>query len=541
MDYKQIVEDKEATFGDLYTRMDTDKDLYNLKAYQLKDWVGQEIKHVINVTCNDPKVFADRIIAWIQAAIMQTVVEGKELQLMPNQESSLIEVFLDKGLYPAVDKKLQSSPNRNIPSLYHFQCFHSAQRGRIGGRILVGMDGEDFAPDILPLDMRYVAYESSGDGLNWVSNRTTRPRALINEEYPEVGLTSATGEVLDIWTIDENIVFIDNKEVKTVKHKMGYVPFVIAVAPTGSLMQDADAFANTGESIYSSNRGLYDEKSRLLSILQTLDMMSFRAALQYVGPGGISAELPKEDPRAVGGMIAVEGGGGFSLVPIQDIQNSSRMFLSMIENMIQRGGLPTIDFGNLNFPLSGSAIELLQSSKDPLFLPRLQNLAVWYQRASEMAIRQYKDKKIRVKIGGEKSYITPQMLEGDYLITYKFFPVSPEEEIANYSKATAAREWYDPDTIRRDILKMQNPDEVKRKVDAYLAEIADPILAQYNRTISLIEQDEIIPSWMSYSRLKEMLTLRQQGGIPEEPVSLPKGTPIPLFNRGGRPATGGQE
>lgn len=541
MDYKKMVEEKEAQFAPLRSRNDTDKDLYNLKAFQLKDWLDQDIKHVINVTCNDPRVMADRIVGWLQGAVMQTVVEGKQLQMLPDKKTSLIENFLDKGLYPAVDKRLQQVPNRNIPSLYHFQCFHSALRGRVVARVLIGMVGDNFVPDILPIDSRYFCYESGSDGMKWGSSRTTRSKELINAEYPNVGLTSATGEVLDIWTEDKNIVYVEDKEAKQVKQKLGYPPFVVAVAPTGSMLQDTDAFGNSGESIYAANRSLYDEKSRLLSILQTLDMMGFRAALQYASQQGISAELPQEDPRAVGGVVPVEIGGGYSLIPVQDIRNSAHMFLAMIEAMLQRGGLPTIDYGSLNFPLSGSAIELLQASKDPLFLPRLQCLAVFYQSVSRMAIQQYIDKKIRVELGEEKVYYTPQMLEGDFLINYKFFPVSPEEELANYSKATAAREWYDPDTIRRDVLKMQNPDEVKRKVDAHLAEMADPALAQYNRTKSLIEQGEDILARMSMARLEEMLMQRQmamQGGIsaqgiPEESVELPKGSPIPLFGKGG--------
>lgn len=541
MDYKKMVEEKEGTFGGLYGRNDTDKDFYNLKAFQLKDWLNQEIKHVINVTCNDPRVMVDRIVAWLQGAVMQTVVEGKQLQMLPDKKTSLIENFLDKGLYPAVDKKLQKVPNRNIPSLYHFQCFHSALRGRIAARVLVGMEGDNFAPNILPIDTRYFCYESGPDGMKWGSSRTTRSRELINAEYPKVNLTSPTGEVLDIWDDKTNIVYIENKEAKQVKHKLGYPPFVIAVAPTGSMLQDSDAFEHSGESVLAANRHLYDEKSRLLSILQTLDMMGFRAALQYASEEGIRGRLPKEDPRAVGGMVAVEKGGGYELIPVQDIRNSARMFLAMIEAMLQRGGLPTIDFGSLNFPLSGSAIELLQSSKDPLFLPRLQCLAVFYEGVSRMAIKQYIDKKIRVELGEEKIYYTPQMLEGDFLINYKFFPVSPEEELANYSKATAAREWYSPDTIRRDVLKMQNPDDEKAKVDAHLAEMADPALAQYNRTISLIEQGEDILARMSSARLEEMMMQRQiamQGGmspqgIPRESVELPRGSPLPLFGRGG--------
>ena len=543
LDYLQMVKDKEDEFTPRWKRNDVDKDLYYLTPFVLKNWLNKDFKHVINVTCNDPRVMADRIVGWLQGAIMQTEIQGKGLQFLPDKKTSLFENFLDKGVYPAADKRLQRAPNRRIPSLFKFQCFHSTLRGSIAGRVLIGMEGDEFSPDILPLDTRYFTYESDASGMKWGCSTTTRSKALIEAEYPKVtNFKGKAGEVLDLWTDDLNIVFIDGKEAKNVKNPLGYPPFVVSDAPVGSMFQDKDALEHTGESCFAGNRLLYPEKSRLLSILQTLDMMGFDAALQYAGSG----KLPKEDPRGVGGMVKVDKDGGFSLVPVQDIKNSTRMFLAMLDVMLQRGGLPTTDYGTVSFPLSGSAIELLKSAEDPLFLPRLECLAVWYQGVSDMAIRQYRDKKLHVDLPtgdvGEKIYYTSKSLEGDYLIEYKFIDVSAQAQLANYSKATAAREWLDDDTIRRDTLKLQNPEDVKRKVDAQLAEQADPAMGQYNRTISLIEQGNDILARMSYSKLEEMLMQRQmvmqqvQGGgiVPptEKPVGLPKGEALPLWGRG---------
>ena len=41
MDYKKIVTDKETELGPLFSRMDTDKDLYYGKAFEMKDSNGR--------------------------------------------------------------------------------------------------------------------------------------------------------------------------------------------------------------------------------------------------------------------------------------------------------------------------------------------------------------------------------------------------------------------------------------------------------------------------------------------------------------------
>ena len=79
----QTVKTKMADFQRLYTRNDKDRNLYNLKKFELTGWDKKNLEHVINVTFNDARVFGDRIISLCIGSDMQTVIEGKKVSLMP--------------------------------------------------------------------------------------------------------------------------------------------------------------------------------------------------------------------------------------------------------------------------------------------------------------------------------------------------------------------------------------------------------------------------------------------------------------------------
>ena len=81
----QTVKTKMADFQRLYTRNDKDRDLYNLKKFELTGWDKKNLEHVINVTFNDARVFGDRIISLCVGSDMQTVIEGKKVNLMPDK------------------------------------------------------------------------------------------------------------------------------------------------------------------------------------------------------------------------------------------------------------------------------------------------------------------------------------------------------------------------------------------------------------------------------------------------------------------------
>jgi hypothetical protein len=67
---------------------------------------------------------------------------------------------------------------------------------------------------------------------------------------------------------------------------------------------------------------------------------------------------------------------------------------------------------------------------------------------------------------GKKMLFTPEDLRGDYNIEYAFSSTSPEQDMANYEMAAAAQPFVSGDSIRRDILKLKDPDAESARIKA---------------------------------------------------------------------------
>jgi hypothetical protein len=79
-DFYKLVQSRKAEFSDLYARMDADRDLYHLKPYRMLNPAdGQIIPNIVNVTFSDPKLFAEKAMAILGGADMQTEVTGEGL------------------------------------------------------------------------------------------------------------------------------------------------------------------------------------------------------------------------------------------------------------------------------------------------------------------------------------------------------------------------------------------------------------------------------------------------------------------------------
>ena len=217
--YDQITT-MEGDFGLLRNRMDRDRDLYLLKKFVLLDWnTGNPLKYACNVTFNDARIFADKIINLLIGSEMQTVISGKELHLMPDKKTTVIESFLDKVLYPSVNIRLS---DRGLPSLKAFHSDISCNRGRIASRCLIRTDANGFVPDILPMDTRFLVYELDSDGLMWHSYCMDRSAARIKSEYGKE-IASKTAQVRDTWDDDSNYVWIERELAKTEKDRWGHI------------------------------------------------------------------------------------------------------------------------------------------------------------------------------------------------------------------------------------------------------------------------------------------------------------------------------
>lgn len=551
-EYKLVTEKKEE-MKPVFDRMDTDEKLYFLEPYKMKmlpPYQSKDMPDVANITTNDPLLYGTKSIGIMAGATMQTIVEGRK---MKDPQTTLIEQFLE-DIYYMVDEWL---PKRKYPGMDAFINEQICIRGRISARSCIKIEeSKGLLPDIVPLDTRNYADETDGNDLIWAAPTFRRSKALIERQYQKEGdrfdkisLGNKYPEVVDFWNDEINVVFVDKQIIREQENPYGYVPFVSIICPVGSFLNTKDAEEHEGESIFWSNRGLWPEKNRLTTILQTISVDALFGALQYESTHGENMPKPSKSPYSPRTVHGIEKGGGYKPMPLNDIKNATRLVYAIVEACLQKGSLAAIDYGTLAFPLAAVAITRLSASRDDIFIPRIQAKAMFYQALSRMIIKQCIGLKEKLELGreGSRNEYTAKDLGGDYTIQYHFFTDTKEQRIANLAIAHNSRGILSDDTIRRDVMNLKDPDGEGVKVKAEEAERADEVLFLFRRGISLLTpqgdekpseeaqiearilKDRIVTILKQRRALGTLSPIEKQKGDEVQPG---KGT-IPLLGEGG--------
>jgi len=456
MNYARLIKEKEEEFAELYTRMDSDLNLFHLDPFVMQDHQGNAVKGVDNVTLNDPHIMAARVISVISAADPRVEVTGKDLS---DDDTEEIEQFL----LGAMRSANELNARKHITTIHNYCTATTVLQGWAGVRVVLWKAGADLIFDIMPLDMRNVTFEVGSTGLTWAAYKTIRSRAAIEEDYGEE-IKGKTGEVVDFWSVDAHAVMVDKKVIKDEGHELG-VPFVIHPVVIAPRLGDS-GLQYYGESIYSANRGLYAEANKQMTILQTHNSLTFRTPMAVLSEEG--DKLPEDYPYQAGAMMAMRKGEGFAPIPVGDISRSAPFAYTVLNKGVQLGGLPYSEYGTLDFPLSAIAIEKLEGHRDQVFLPRLQTLGLLYRDMSRMVIKQFIDGGQKAELGeeGEEIEFSPdQVKKGKFKIAFKMNTTSPEKSVSNYTVAAAAKNiGVSSDTIFRDILGLENPTDAQDKV-----------------------------------------------------------------------------
>ena len=491
------IERRKAEFQPLYDRHDIDLDFYWQKPYEMKmiQDATKPVPQIVNITLNDAALFAFRSIAILQSANPQTQVQSKN-----EGQNSYVESMLE-DYYLTIDENMG---NRALIGMYPFHVEQSCVRGSLAAQILNRRkDGNGkFISDIRSLDTRYFWYDMGMDGMNWGSYLTRQSKTYIQEKLGKDIGDNKDELVYDAYDRKRHYAWVGQGEraeqVRDEEHPYakenngeGYVPIIYKRVPSGSMLADPFNVAHEGESIFALNRLLYPEMNRLATVLHNLTMASFFGARQYASDAGEGKEV-EAIPFGLGIVVSVEKGGGYTLIPVNDIRNATRLEYAMLEGRLQRGSLPNIDYGNLSFPLSAVAIARLTESKDQIFIPRLQCFAAFYQAMSRMVIKQILQFGVPVELGEEgfRTTYEPAKLKGEYRIKYKYFSESKEQKLADITEAQAMRGIIPDRNIRIEILKRQHPEEDEDALRDEQSERDDIRIRLYRRVHSLITRRE---------------------------------------------------
>lgn len=472
---KKLFDNAKGKRSDWEARVKEDRSLYNLDAYR---WETTSKKHapidVDIITLNDPRVFADRVKDTCAGAkLVYEVEDGSEK--IQDKKASPIERYCRLN-FEAANERLSRA---EMLPLEVAAAGHLTVTGRIVTRCLLRMEGKEYVPDIMWYDPLYTYYAPTLSGLMWAAPKLTKTAEQIWDEYQHE-IEGNTGEVTDIWTRTDEHIYIDNKFFKTISHNLGYVPFVVSIAPIGGFLLDEGFSKYVGESVYAPVRNLYKVLNRLLTIEATTARLAMEGAYQYESKEGEQANVAEAGfPVEPGKVTAVELGGGYKLIPINDIKQATMHCISLIEARIQRATLPFIDYGQTPFDLSGSAMMMVKGAGDIIYAPRLYAMESLYTQLAKMIIKQTISGGLKVELGEGpyKMKFTKQDLSGDYSLKVKLVPSLPEKELSNFSRAAAAKELgISNDTIKRRYLEMDDPDGEKLKALRERAEDMIPAL-----------------------------------------------------------------
>lgn len=462
-DITKKVKDQEDTHFPLYQRYDGDYNRWNLTPYKLNNR-----KNTINITCNDPRTYSDKIVATLGASKRQIVIrmaerEGEDVR----KGVGKLERLLDFGLEMA-DERLR---RMGMPPLKDSLLWHAAHRGRTSVRVLVYLDGKDAVFDIIPLDPRWLTYEYGSDGLIWAAYKTFRTKAALLDEYNYTASKDLT-PVLDYWKWDKekkkalNHIICENELlIEPQDNKLRSLPILtVPISTRAPIYSESESLIETeGDSIYAGARDIFDMRNKLASIWAThAYIRSRQPVVNYKGPEGKDLhETVYEADRIIN---LVEGQNRLDRMPTEEVSATLVNLFGELGAQKQRGTLPDIEFGHLPFRLSGTAIRELEEQRDKAFGPITRNLGFIYSDICNLMEEQILAGGYRFKIQGHdnKAYyeekITPVDLKRPHITKVEFVARTPWMQLDTYQLAQMAKQLGIPDEfIWENIMNLQDP------------------------------------------------------------------------------------
>ena len=540
----------------LRSRMDDDHKLYRLEEFD----AGEGYQ---SYTSNEPQVYADKLISWMTTAeiIIRIPYGNSDREQRENNDSK--EKFL-AGLLKAADERLI---NRFQPTVRQQMAWFITLRGWYAGRALLVKDdeGETFV-DIQPWDPMHTYWGEGKKGIAWACYKTIKTpseiKAIWGVDLQGEGTDNTDEEGIDVYDFydsEDNIVCTDDTILKKrTKHgadrppvflgPVGATPLVQSITDTGN----KDTVEDYGESCYKSSRDLFDKHNFMMSVMLELTARSRRQGIKVKSRDG--TKTLEEDPYKEGSEIALGQGEDVEPLGLLEMARESGAFMGMVSGEMQRGGLPHSIYGQLEFQLSGFAINTLRQGVETVLVPRLTAMERAYKTIFQLMCDQYISgafKSIEVSGQDQNRMYFSEEISSDTIKNAGDVEVSlvgqlPQDEMSKMSMAQIAREGPTPllsDVFIRDnILGLQSADQMDDSIKVQMSESMLPeaglwtmlqaALRSGREDLAQFYQGEL----MKLFQMKRMEQLQMMQGMAPQgggmPPQGPAGPPPPMVGGG---------
>ena len=474
----------------LRNRMDRDFSLYRLDPYDAGD--GYQ-----SYTSNEPSTYADKIISFVTGSEMVARIPNVSEKEKDREKNNKKEKFF-LGILKSADERIK---RHSMPSIKNQLAWYITLRGWYAGRALLVKDkDEDTYVDITPWDPMHTYWGLGSEGLEWACYKVKKSKDLVesqynirlprNEDYDDEDWI----DVYDYYDKEMNTVVLSNGRVakKPTPHGADEVPVFLGPVGSAPMIQALndmtpidDTIADYGESIYKHNRENYEKNNQIMSIMLELTSRARRQGLKITSRDG--TKTLDEDPYKEGTEISLAQGENVEPLGLMEVARETGSFMGLISGEMQRGGVPHTLYGDIQFQLSGFAINTLRQGIDSIISPRIEALENAYKKICMIIFDQYMSESFdSMELSGQdmnrqyfKEKISPKDIEGTGDIEITFVGQLPQDDLTKMNMAQIARDGESPllpDIFIRDkILGLQDTDMID---DAIKEQTAERILPE---------------------------------------------------------------
>ena len=554
-DILDLVEAHATVTEPLRNRMDIDHQLYRLSPYDAGD--GYQ-----SYTSNEPQTYADKIISWLEAA-------DRVIRIPPaGNPRSNREINNDKerfiiGAFRSADERLS---NRLLPDLQSQLAWYITLRGWYAGRaLLVKRDENTTYVDITPWDIMHTYWGTDADGLSWACYKTKKTRSEIERQYNvRLGTEREDDDGIDVYDFydrEDNFVAIPHRFIKKrTRHtpeadeECGSVPVFLGPVGANPLIQSLewssieDTYEDYGESVFKSTREVYNNHNFMMSTMLELTARSRKQGLKITSRDG--TKTLEEDPYKEGTEISLAQGEDIQPLGLLEVARETGAFMGMVSGEMQRGSIPHSVYGELQFQLSGFAINTLKQGVETVLSPRIMALQKAYTQISNLLCDQYASGAFTaMELSGRDNNrmyfsetITPERVKEGGTVEITVVPRLPQDDMSKYSMAQIAREGPTPLMpdlwIRDNILGVQDADQTEDAIKEQIAERTLPEASLWSLYQASLKQgrDDLAQFYLGELTIvmlnKAKMIAETLGGAPPGPSPgaqppVPPGSPPP--------------
>ena len=515
----------------LRNRMDRDYSLYRLDPYDAGD--GYQ-----SYTSNEPSTFADKVISFVTGSEMVARIPNVAEKEKTRKANNMKEKFF-LGILKSADERIK---RHSMPSIKNQLAWYITLRGWYAGRALLVKDkDEDTYVDITPWDPMHTYWSLGSEGLEWACYKVKKSKELVESQY-NIKIPSNTDyddedwiDVYDYYDKEMNTVVLSNGRVakKPTPHGADQVPVFLGPVGSAPMIQALndmtpidDTIADYGESIFKHNRENYEKNNQIMSIMLELTSRARRQGLKIISRDGTKSL--DEDPYKEGTEISLAQGEDVQPLGMMEVARETGSFMGLVSGATQRGSIPHTLSGDIQFQLSGFAINTLRQGVDSVISPRIEALESAYNDFCMLICDQYMTEAYNsMELSGQdmnrqyfKEKIDPKDMENTGDIEITFVGQLPQDDITKMNMAQIARDGENPlfpDVYIRDkILGIQDTDMIDDAIKEQTAERILPEAALWTMMQSAEDRGRPDLAQFYYGELITMMNEKQAKRLQSE-------------------------